>query len=503
MSPKATSPPPSKPGVRPPAEPRRVTSIFAVDTDPRRAGREAVNAVLSDLFMAFLSILLLPIILIPLLVPLSDTYLGLLDIGDATIVAFFIAEYFSKLYLSKDRRAHFLEPWHLLDLTIVVLSIVTYLPIFALNGRGSYALLARLIRLPRVFAVAGRTAGSRLESAPEAVAPPPPPKPMVIRQLDPDLRTTHSGLTWEELEARLKDDRPEWIDIHNVPPEGIARLSRMLGVSESQFKTRVMDEIYPHVTFVQKASLLFLQLGELKYPDRPGSFLTIQRSGAVVLCLGRKILTVSPHDLDLVEKVLTSPRAFPTDQDFAVSVLYGIEGRMVEDYKSILSDIELEVSNIGRIPRSKLPKDFLEHAYQLSKEVSRLGSNLIHFRQMLAVIIAKKVPLEGFDARAEEEFQVLHDETQFLDEIAEDLGDRVGSITELYINQEAFETNRILKILAVITSVSVIPAAVSGILGENVLGTPFPATLWEVVLGMSLTMAFIVYSFLKLGWLRA
>jgi len=187
---------------------------------------------------------------------------------------------------------------------------------------------------------------------------------------------------------------------------------------------------------------------------------------------------------------------------FVVSVLYGILDRMLDEYKSILSEIELEVIRISETPRSKLPKDFLERIYSLNKEVSRLVSNLLHYKDLLAVIIANRVPLEGFDARAEEDFHVLQDGVSYLNEIAEDLIDNLHSIIDLYINQTSFETNKILKILAVITSMSVIPSAVGGLLGMNLLDQPYGAYLWEVVLVLVIVMSFVTYVFVKLGWLK-
>ena len=109
-------------------------SIFVPDEDPHEAAREAVYAILSDPFMAFISLLLLPIILLPIFVSLPATIVQLLDYGDVTIVVFFVAEYASKIYVAKDRWAYVRSPWHLLDLAVIVLSFVTYLPIFALNG---------------------------------------------------------------------------------------------------------------------------------------------------------------------------------------------------------------------------------------------------------------------------------------------------------------------------------------------------------------------------------
>jgi Mg2+ and Co2+ transporter CorA len=70
-------------------------------------------------------------------------------------------------------------------------------------------------------------------------------------------------------------------------------------------------------------------------------------------------------------------------------------------------------------------------------------------------------------------------------------------------HQTSFETNRILKILAVITSISVIPAAVSGILGTNLLDTPYDATLWQLTFIITTSMSFATYTFVKLGWLKS
>jgi Mg2+ and Co2+ transporter CorA len=138
----------------------------------------------------------------------------------------------------------------------------------------------------------------------------------------------------------------------------------------------------------------------------------------------------------------------------------------------------------------------------LDKEVSRLVSNLVHFKDLLGIIISKKVPLEGFDINAEEAFQVLQDSAVYLNEIAHDSIDNLRSTINLYINQTSFETNRILKILAVITALSVIPTAIGGLLGMNLLDVPFGVYLWQLCLVIGVAMTFALYTFYKLGWLK-
>jgi Mg2+ and Co2+ transporter CorA len=477
--------------------------LFVPDPDPKKDSREAIDSILSDRFMAFLSILLIPIILLPLFVSLSDTDLSFLEICDATIILFFVVEYATKLYLAKVRWDYFKSPWHILDLVVIALSFVSYVPLVGLSGKGSAVLLARLLRLPRALTVAGRTAGGRIgkEEVEHDVETKQPDT--IIRRVGADLSTVENDLTWEDLNKRLTDGKQEWLDIYNVTPEGIAKLSRMLQVAEPHFKTGVVDDIYPHVSYVQQLSFIFLQSGQIVYPKLPEHYLKIARSGVILICFGPKIISVSPHGNDLFKKVLESRRDRHAENSFSFSVLYGILESMLSGYRSILVDIETEVGKLGNIPRSRLPKDFLTRVYELNKEVSKLVSNIVHFKGMLSIATSKRLPLEGFDEKAEDDFQVLMGEAQMLNELADDLSDNLQSIIDLYINQEAFETNRVLKILAVITSLAIIPAAVSGILGENLLGTPFNAQLWQVILGMSIAMVFALYCFIKVGWLKA
>jgi Mg2+ and Co2+ transporter CorA len=477
-------------------------SLYVPQEDPRQNMREIVDSIFSDKFMIFLSIILIPIILIPFLVDVSPAVFAFLDMCDMAIVLLFVAEYVLKLYFASDRWAHFKSPWHLVDLVIVTLLFVQYIPIVELSATGSYSLLLRLLRLPRAFAVGSRAvAGRRVASRPIAETIKLPDT--IIRQVDLNLKTTQNGLTWSELEEHLSDySRQEWIDIDNISDEGFATLSKILKIPELHFKSKIVDEIYPHIDYVQCASFIFIQSGKIQYPENANNYLTISKSGIIVVCNGTKIITVSRHSVDLFNKVLNSIKSDQKDEIFVVPTLYSILEQTLNDYKSLLSEIELEIIKIGKTPKSKLPRDFLERIYQLDKEVTRLVSNLVHYKDLLGTIISKRVPLEGFDESSEEAFNVLQQGATYLNEIADDLTDNLQSIIDLYINQTSFETNRILKILAVITSISVIPSAIGGILGMNLLDVNYGAYLWQVAFIIGLAMTFTAYIFIKLGWLK-
>jgi Mg2+ and Co2+ transporter CorA len=477
-------------------------SLYVPKKDPRGELREIVNSILSDNFMIFLSLVLIPIILLPFTADLSADVESFLDICDWTIVGLFVAEYTLKLYLAQDRWQHFKSPWHLIDLVIVVLPFIQFIPMLELGQAGSSSLLLRLLRVPRALAVGGRALAGRRANNNHMAAQTETGAQTEIRQVGPDLKTIQH-LTWDELKVHLASSSQDWIDIHNLSDEGFSKLSSILEISEPHFKSRLVDDIYPHIDYVQHASFIFVQSGKIMYPEHSNHFLTISRSGIIVICSGTNILTVSRHDGDLFSPVLSSLKDQHAGDGLVVPVLYGILEHMLNQYRSILSEIEMEVIKIGGTPRSKLPKDFLERIYQLNKEVSRLLSNIVHFKELLSIITSDRVPLQGFDERSEEAFHVLQDDATYLNEIANDLLGNLHSIIDLYINQTSFETNRILKILAVITSLSVVPSAVGGILGMNLLDMPYGVFLWQVVFIIWLVMAFALYVFVKLGWLKS
>ncbi len=360
-------------------------------------------------------------------------------------------------------------------------------------------MLLRLLRLPRALAVTGRVTGSRIRTKTETKAGPVEQPDTTMESVD--ATGVHRGLTWSDVSVHLMTKDQEWINIDEVTDKGITSLSSALHVPLRHFKTRIVDEIFPHIDYVQNMSFIFLKSGEIKYPTHSESYTKISQTGLVVICSGTKIITLSPHKLELFDDIASEPNALE-NTTLVVSLLYEILESMLAVYKSMFAEIELEVVRIGNTPRSKLPRDFLERMYQLNKEVSRLVSNLVHFKNLLNIVISRKVTLEGFDDQAKDTFNVLLDEANFQNELADDLTDNLESLINLYINQTSFDTNRILKILAVITGVSVIPAIVSGLLGTNLLDVPYQADLWEVLMVTGMAMALATYTFFKLGWLR-
>ena len=80
-------------------------------------------------------------------------------------------------------------------------------------------------------------------------------------------------------------------------------VEEILGIAEPHFKSTLVDEIYPHIDYVQKSSFIFVQSGRIRTLENTGNYLTISRSGIIVICNGKKIITVSRHSVDLLDEV--------------------------------------------------------------------------------------------------------------------------------------------------------------------------------------------------------
>jgi Mg2+ and Co2+ transporter CorA len=215
------------------------------------------------------------------------------------------------------------------------------------------------------------------------------------------------------------------------------------------------------------------------------------------------IMTISKGRSDIFEEVLKRARGqFPSGQPLLVSILYSILDHIIHKYKLIIGEMEHELLRLENIPKDETPRDFLETTFQLKKEVNRLVSSLLHLKEVLTVIMNRRVPLEGFDTSHEELFDILADETVYLHETAQNSKDDLSSLIELHINTTSYEMNKVMRVIAVITCLAVIPTLIGGMFGMNILGANWPVRLWQVVTMTLAAMIGVAYIFFKMGWFK-
>jgi Mg2+ and Co2+ transporter CorA len=91
---------------------------------------------------------------------------------------------------------------------------------------------------------------------------------------------------------------------------------------------------------------------------------------------------------------------------------------IVERDNLLISMLEQELIKIENTPITERPADFLERTFFLRKEVNQLVTALLHLKEIILVIISKRVPLAGFNERHEKIFDIILDEASYLHETA-------------------------------------------------------------------------------------
>jgi Mg2+ and Co2+ transporter CorA len=273
------------------------------------------------------------------------------------------------------------------------------------------------------------------------------------------------------------------------------------------FQSRLMEEGFPRLDYLENSALIFVLSGESFPPSEGNKYFTIKRTGIMVVCANNKIITISREPTDLFETVLEGARKRAKGNPSIIIVLYEIFNYIIQKYRTITSDIELVLLHMERIVKPTDSTAFLERTFNFKKEVTQVASNLHHLNEVIRLISSKRVPLQGFDKSWDDAFNVLADEASFLNESADNGKDSILSIIDLHLNRTSYETNKVMRVLAVITALAIIPAVITGMLGENLLdlmgGQYFHAYLWQVIIVVALGMVIVLYVFSKLGWLKS
>ena len=475
------------------------------EDDPRGNAREIVDAVLSDGLMIFLAVMMLPIVLLPTFFDLGPESWGVknfINAANLVILGIFYFEYYSKLYLAKDRWAHFKNGWHLVDLFVITLPLIELFPMIGITGTHSLLLL-RLLRLLRLFAVSGRSMERKTHGEETMASAAPERSTMAISTVDGSLNNVKSGLSLEDVPGYLKDPTQTWIDISGVSEVDIKDLSRVLEIPETLLESKLVEEAYPRIDYMASQSLVFLQAGQIDTPTEGRKYLTIRKHGLLVVCAGQNILTLSRQKAEAFERILENARTRSKgDKVLVVTVLYSVLDYVLQMYRSVVHEIERELIKLENIPSDEKPRDFLARTFELKKEVTRLGSSLHHLKEVVGVITSKRAPLEGFDKSWEDVFDILLDEAGYLYETIENSKENLMSIIELHINMTSYQMNKVMRLIAVITSLTLIPSIIGGLLSMNIIDMPAPVHLWQMVAMTIIMMSTVGWTFYKLGWLK-
>jgi Mg2+ and Co2+ transporter CorA len=462
----------------------------------RREHQEVVANVFSEGFMIALSLGLIPILVLPLLFTLPS-YVNLsFDFLYWVILLFFILEYVLKLYYADDRLKFVISLRHIFDLFIIVASLTGSL-VGLFPEVSGIPLLLRLLRLPLVAILGGRSLSRRGfgSEVPEEVGEERPMEWSV-------LKLSEAAEGWRPADlARSGLGKGSWLQLSHISDRDLPELERRFDLGGLAFSGRIRDWAYPRGEDINGRTIIFLQVPvEERDPNYPTSFL-LNWQGLLIVDGKGGLLSLSRRHPVILEEIPQMAANLGLELR-AATILHLIMVRSLDLVEDYIQAAEVELSRLETTPVSRQPRAYLSVTYGAKKEVDHTLAWLVHVRAIFKGLLDRKLQLTEWNEGDEARTRLLLEKCEFLLETAEDLSEGLADDIAFYLDTTAFQTNKVMKVIAVLTALTIIPTVVGGMLGMNIVGTPWRVSLAEIVTAVAVIMLFTSWIYFQIGWLK-
>lgn len=449
---------------------------------------------LGEPFLGFLAIVAVALTLFTMLFPVKPGTAAALDAAQWTIIGWFACEYIFALAVARAKRAFLLSPWRLLDLATVVIPLIALLP------NVSRALLSspvlRLVRLARLVTLGVRVGGIAIRHRTRHDAEETASGPAQITLVADAPAFTPKPASWEELLRWLRQPGREWFHVSNPSPEELAQIASVAGLPAGFLETHLLGTSYPHFASARGFAALFLWMPEFHQDSR------VERHGVLFVASKDSLLSLSRRATRLVEKI-SAPEADATDQTpFPARMIGLVLEHVMRQNERLVGAFEQELRALEDVPVRESSPSFFERTFRLKKELSAAHADLWRLKSVMAELGGGRASLPGMPAGGTEAFRRLVTSAEYHYETIVNTREEVLSVIELHLNIVSFDMNRVMRVLAVVSVLGLIPAVIGGLFGMNLIDNPWPFTLPEVAFAVSFGMVTCLYFFFVKGWLR-
>lgn len=362
--------------------------------------KKPVYKVFNDDVMIGLAAILACSVILPLLFEFTPTMQAIFEAINYFIIAAFVAEYVLKLYVDVSRVSFVTNPWHVLDLLIIVIALfdfskLTFVP-YILSEQGKLSPILRLLRvLLRVllaFTLAGRTAErvipSQTEKGPGTLKS---KLEISTLKLDQQGNNVVSRCSMKESSCPIAtyDGEPVWIDFQHIAEIDFDRIEKETTISRNVLESKLVRESFPRIDHIKGIPIIFLWDSQVESNNPNSEKLNITINDMLVVCADHMIITLNRLGSNLFDKISCGPLPLK-EEEFAIRVLYSLLRQKIDDYGEIVQRIEQNTIGFEEIPIDKTSPQFLEDTFHFKKEIQKISSNLWHFHQVLHQIINKE-----------------------------------------------------------------------------------------------------------------
>ena len=131
-----------------------------------------------------------------------------------------------------------------------------------------------------------------------------------------------------------------------------------------------------------------------------------------------------------------------------------------------------------------------------------MRSNLKHLGNALKHLAEKPVAIKAFPAEPRLEFSSLAEDAESLHDSIDQLLSTLSALVDFRLNVSSFQLNKVMRLLALLTALALIPTVTGGLLGMNLTESPWSISLSQVSFAIAAGMTLCLYLFAVKGWLK-
>ncbi|HEY5909409.1 MAG TPA: CorA family divalent cation transporter [Verrucomicrobiae bacterium] len=458
-----------------------------------RAVERWLKALLGEVFLGFLAIVAGGLTAIPLLFKVSAAADRWLEAGQWVIILLFGLEYAFALARAESKRRFILNPWRIIDAATILVPLATLIPGASDLLRSSPVL--RLTRLARVLTLGMRASGVMVREAKSAVVSP-KPAPVQIRML-PGLGGVAPRLTtWDEFVRWAKQPQAGWYSVANVGLHNLSELEMATGIPADFISSHLFGTSYPHLETTDRFISLFVWVPEISPAE------ATERNGVLLFATDKGVVTFSRRPTHLLEKIAQVQESELASLPFPTRMTCQFLKVLLDTNEDLVGHFEQKLRALEELPVRESRPQFFEETFRLKKELSAAQSDLWRLRGVLKDLADSRVKFPGDGTDHIAFLGELAEKADYLYETVNNTREGVLSLIELHLNVVSFEMNRVMRVLAVVSVLGLIPAVVGGLFGMNLADNPWPFTLPQVTFAVCMTMVTCLYLFVVKGWLR-
>lgn len=496
-----------------PEEVSRLTSWRDWEAIARKERAREMQQLVSDIFreelMGGLAIILIPVLLLFDFGNLSPLAFSILNLIDIAIWVFFVLEYICRLLVAPDRAAFIRAPWNILDLIIVGVPAIALVVGIGI-GIARYLRVLRVMQAVQVLKIGAKKAKQHIDRRSTRAGVNEHHPPMQVRSLPitpnpagspgPSQPPAWSGADLRDASGKIRHEGL-WIDFCGYTEAEISTLAALTGVPLYVLQVKLRERAFPRAEMDGSSMTVFLQVPSLSEIKREYNTWEIQWKGLLVGYDRDGVMTFSQTRLSILDEVATVAPA----EGVALTgpgVLYLVITNAMNAIEDLILSAEEQLLYLEVQPINRLPQNFLSMMYADQKEIGRINAGLLHTKTALEVVYKSDPAVFGMTDVEAGRLRALADRCSLLSDSSQHLSDSFAWMVDFYLNTNSFSMNQVMKILAVLTALTMVPAVVGGLLGMNLIGNPWPATLLQVVAAVAFVMVLTAWLYYNLGWLK-